>query len=161
MSSGSQRKKRGRDVKLPDLRDDSLGYTLRRAHVRAYDMLGEMYGPEILSPTRLTALSIIGALQDCSQSALGAELGINRASTVKLVDSFEKLGLVARRQIAGDRRTNRLVLTEAGRCELFEWNERMRLYEERISMRLTSGERAKLIELLGKVATLEVDEGAT
>ena len=40
-----------------DLQSDSLGYALRRAQIRAYDLFFEKLGELDLSPARLTALS--------------------------------------------------------------------------------------------------------
>jgi len=50
------------------------------------------------------------------QGALAEELDISGASLVRLLDQLERTGLVVRTADAGDRRTNRLSLTEKGRA---------------------------------------------
>ena len=50
-----------------------------------------------------------------SQSDLGRLLTVNRSNVTGLVDRLEKLGLVARVSDNGDRRVNRVALTEEGR----------------------------------------------
>ncbi len=50
-----------------------------------------------------------------SQSDLGRLLIVNRSNVTGLVDRLEKLGLVRRINDNGDRRVNRVALTETGR----------------------------------------------
>ena len=95
-----------------DLRQDSLGYAIKRAQVRTYEVLFATLGPDAISPARMTALSIIGAQPGINQSALAEQLRVTRPSMVKVIDSLEGLGLVERRAIPGDRRSYSLALTE-------------------------------------------------
>lgn len=138
-----------------DLLKDSLGYALKRAQVRAYDLLFATIGPEAISPARMTALSIIGTQAGASQSALAEQLGINRASVVKVIDTLESLRLVERRPVEGDRRSYSLVLTPLGRSELKALHKKVRSYEEAIARALTAQERLQLIDLLEKVAVTD------
>src|SRR5258706_10333003 len=85
-----------------DLLKDSLGYTLKRAQVRSYEMLFELLGPNVLSPGRMTALSIVGTEDGINQSSLAERLGITRPSVFKVIDALEALGLMERRSIPND-----------------------------------------------------------
>jgi DNA-binding MarR family transcriptional regulator len=92
---------------------DHLGYLLHRVDAVlmrkaavAFDSLG-------LTPARATAAVYIGLHEGCDQAALGRALGINRASTMKVVNELVALGVVARRD-GRDRRTNALHLTKRG-----------------------------------------------
>jgi DNA-binding MarR family transcriptional regulator len=92
---------------------DHLGYLLHRVDAvlmrkaaAAFDSLG-------LTPARATAAVYIGLHEGCDQAALGRALGINRASTMKVVNELVALGLVARRE-GRNRRTNALHLTKRG-----------------------------------------------
>jgi len=98
-----------------------LGYLLHRVDAvlmrkatAAFDSLG-------LTPARATATVYIGLHEGCDQAALGRALGINRASTMKVVNELVALGLVARRE-GRNRRTNALHLTKRGQsvCENIE-----------------------------------------
>ena len=111
-----------------DLRQDSLGYAIKRAQVRTYEVLFATLGPDAISPARMTALSIIGAQPGINQSALAEQLRVTRPSMVKVIDSLEGLGLVERRAIPGDRRSYSLALTEQGRRELRDMHEKTRQY---------------------------------
>ena len=90
-----------------------LGYLLHRVDAvlmrkaaAAFDSLG-------LTPARATAAVYIGLHEGCDQAALGRALGINRASTMKVVNELVALGVVARRE-GRNRRTNALHLTKHG-----------------------------------------------
>jgi DNA-binding MarR family transcriptional regulator len=135
-----------------DLLKDSLGYAIKSAQVRIYELLFQMLGPNAISPARLTALSIISTRSGINQSELAAELRITRASVVKVIDTLESLGFVQRQSIAGDRRSYALVVTEQGKNELLGMRQRLNAYEVAISTQLTTAERFQLMALLGKVA---------
>ena len=92
---------------------DHLGYLLHRVDAvlmrkaaAAFDSLG-------LTPARATAAVYIGLHEGCDQAALGRALGINRASTMKVVNELVALGVVARHE-GRNRRTNALHLTKRG-----------------------------------------------
>lgn len=135
-----------------DLRHDALGYALKQAQVRSYEILFDILGPDALSPARMTALSIIATHVGISQSALADLLRVNRASVVKVIDTLEALQLVERRQVAGDRRSHSLVATAAGKDELQRLRLKTERYEQAIAAGLTADERRQLMCLLGKVA---------
>lgn len=136
-----------------DFQRDSLGYALRRAQVRAYDLFFEMLGSLDLSPARLTALSLIATESDINQAALARRLGIAGPSVLKLVDALEASGLVARMDVAGDRRRYSLVVTASGRSKLETLRARLDAYEVRLAQQLSAAERKTLLALLERVGT--------
>lgn len=73
----------------------------------------EALQPLGLTPSRLLALAYIRETGGADQSSLARMMGINRASSMQLVDRFTELGYVERR--AGrDKRSHNVVLTTAG-----------------------------------------------
>lgn len=136
-----------------DFQRDSLGYALRRAQVRAYDLFFEMLGPMDLSPARLTALSLIATEPDINQATLARRLGIAGPSVLKLVDALEGAGLVARHDVEGDRRRYKLVVTASGRGKLEALRQALAQYEARLARQLNAAERSQLLALLERVAT--------
>jgi len=91
-----------------------LGYQLHRTDLMAMDLLAEALAEFGLTAARATGLVYVALHEGCDQTALGTALGINRASTVALVNALVGLGAIERR--AGrDRRSNALHLTETGR----------------------------------------------
>ena len=135
-----------------DLLQDSLGYELKLAQVRAYQMYFEALDPKSISPARLTALSIISTQPGISQALLADRLAIARPSVVKVVDMLESAGLIERQPVPEDRRSYALVLTPHGRTELRDIAKRLQAYETAIAARLSAGERKQLMSLLAKVA---------
>lgn len=138
------------DGPLLDLQD-SLGYAIKQAQVRAYAVFFRMLGPDTLTPARMTALSMIGTGKGINQSALAERLGITRASMVKVIDSLQDLGLILREEVPGDRRSYALVLTPKGRQELKRYARKVAEIEKAYSARLTPAERRQLMQLLQKV----------
>lgn len=157
------RRRRGAQAEPPpvaesfDLQQGSLGYALRRAQVRAYELYHAMVGGLELSPARMTALSIVGMEPDISQSMLAQRLGITGPSVLKVVDALEGAGLIARVGCATDRRRHALALTEAGRERLRALQRALPVFEQRLAQGLSEQERQQLLSLLERVATPDAD----
>ena len=139
----------GEDI---DLLKDSLAYEIKKAQVRSYEILFGLFGPDALSPGRMTALCIIGNQPGINQSALADALRVNRASVVKVIDALQSLGYVERQSIPDDRRSYALAVTPAGLEELKRLTELSRRYEEIVAAQLSASERKTLMSLLAKVA---------
>jgi DNA-binding MarR family transcriptional regulator len=68
-----------------------------------------------LSPSQFNVLNLLHFNPDgLSQTDLSRQLIMHRSNLTGLVDRLEKRGLVARREVAADRRAYRVVLTAAG-----------------------------------------------
>ncbi len=135
-----------------DFRIGSLGYALRRAQVRAYEMFHAWLGDSGLSPARLTALSIIASQPETNQASLARQLGISGPTALKLVDALEASGLVRRAAVASDRRRYALVLTATGRERMELASTQLDAYEQQLTENLSASERQQLIDLLERVA---------
>ena len=92
---------------------DHLGYLLRITDVRLMSRVTDALSHFGLTPARATALTYVALHEGCDQMSLGAALGINRASTMKVVNELVKLNAVERR-VGRDRRSNALHLTVSG-----------------------------------------------
>ncbi len=135
-----------------DFQQDALGYVLRRAQVRTYEVFFEMLGPLELSPARLTALSLVATETNISQATLARRLNVAGPSVLKLIDALEGAGLIERTQVPGDRRRYSLVPTGAGWAMLDTLRVKLAEYEARLSRRLSADERQQLMSLLERVA---------
>jgi DNA-binding MarR family transcriptional regulator len=67
-----------------------------------------------------------------SQLALAREAGLDRTVVTYLLDDLAAAGLVERQACPGDRRTRRVVATEAGQAMLRETEERLRQVEDHL-----------------------------
>ncbi|MGH7590335.1 MAG: MarR family winged helix-turn-helix transcriptional regulator [Gemmatimonadales bacterium] len=74
--------------------------------------------PAGLTLSEFRALASLGSAPDSSLTDLADYLGLKLPTTSKLVDVLVTRGEVTRREDAGDRRRNRLALTNAGRAKL-------------------------------------------
>jgi len=106
-----------------------------------------------LSPSQFNVLNLLHYNPaGLSQADLSRQLITHRSNLTGLVDRLEKRGLVARREVAADRRAYSVVLTVAGTRLLREILPRY--YEEatRVWDRLPARRAAELIADLRKVA---------
>jgi DNA-binding MarR family transcriptional regulator len=106
-----------------------------------------------LSPSQFNVLNLLHLNPDgLSQTDLSRQLIMHRSNLTGLVDRLEKRGLVARREVAADRRAYSVVLTVAGTRLLREVLPRY--YEEaaRVWDRLPARRAAELIADLQQVA---------
>ena len=94
-----------------------------------------------------------------SQGELGARLDLGRTTMVGIVDALEAKGLVERRRDPADRRAYQLVVTPAGKEALARFGPILRKSEGAVLGRLSTAERARLIELLQGLLTGFEDTG--
>ncbi len=152
-SSPTPRRTRAAPKTAPwDFQTDSLGYLLRRAQMRAYELFFASFDAAGLSPARLTALSMIAIEPDIDQATLARRLGISGPSVVKLIDALEGAGWIARVACADDRRRYALALVDAGRAKLDEVRAAWPHYEGELTRGLGAAERRQLLALLRTVA---------
>ena len=110
------------------------------------------FGRWDLSPSQFNVLNLLHFNPDgLSQTDLSRQLIMHRSNLTGLVDRLEKRGLVARREVAADRRAYSVVLTAAGTRLLREILPRY--YEEaaRVWDRLPARRATELIADLQQV----------
>jgi DNA-binding MarR family transcriptional regulator len=84
--------------------------TVRRID-HAYNTLLARHG---LSDGRFAALLAISVNPGCTMARLAEQIEIRAASATGLIDGLERLGLISRTQVSGDRRAQALSTTAAG-----------------------------------------------
>jgi len=125
-----------------------IGYRLRRAQQELFrDFAASI--PD-LSPGRAGLLLLIEANPGVTQSRLAQAMALDRSTMVGVLDALEGRGWLERRK-GSDRRTNGLWLTRAGRTLLARIKRRIAAHEARVTARLSSSERARLLTLLAKL----------
>jgi len=126
-----------------------IGYRLRLAQQAVFhDFAASVPG---LSPGRVGMLLLIEANPGVTQSRLAHAVSRDRSTMVGVLDQLEAKGLIERRRGA-DRRTNGVWLTRAGRAALARAKRAIAIHERRVAARLSSVERAQLLELLARIA---------
>lgn len=125
-----------------------IGYRLRRAQQELFrDFAASI--PDI-SPGRAGLLMLIEANPGVTQSRLAQAMALDRSTMVGVLDALESRGWLERRK-GRDRRTNGLWLTRGGRLLLARIKRRIADHEARVTARLSSAERERLLVLLGKL----------
>ena len=135
------------------LLDGLASYKLRRAHNRMMADLAPTLAPLGLRPVLFAMLAVIRANPGIIQMGLGAELGIQRANLVPLINELTGAGLIERNTSPRDRRALVLNLTAKGEALLDEAAALIADHEERMLAKLSTAERSRLLELLQKLAT--------
>ncbi len=106
-----------------------------------------------LSPSQFNVLNLLHLNPDgLSQTDLSRQLIMHRSNLTGLVDRLEKRGLVARREVAADRRAYSVVLTTAGTRLLREILPRYYAEAARVWDRLPARRAAEMIADLQQVA---------
>lgn len=134
-----------------------VGYNVKRAYIAIQtDFLAvlEEFG---LRATTFSALTLIVAEPDMTQSQLAAALSIERSGVVLIVDELEGRDLITRNKVPRDRRTYALRATLAGVQLQAKAVAKVAAHEDRMLGALGPAERAELLRML---ALIEGAEGA-
>ena len=134
---------------------DSLGFLITRAHLRMHRTFSEALAPLRIVPPQFGLLSTVAALGPVPQAEVSRRLGVSGASVVQLVDDLEERGLVDRRRLEWDRRTQVLHLRPEAADVLAEARRRG---EESLAQRLGTldvDQIKRLVVLLQRFVTGE------
>ncbi len=135
--------------------DGVIGYQLRRAQLAVFDDFIRAFAEHHIRPSHYGALTAIERNPGSSQTAIAQSLGIKRSNFVKMVDEFERRGLVARRAVAADRRANALHLTQTGESVVARLQAIHAAHERRIGAVVGSRREQKLfLEQLARLSAL-------
>jgi DNA-binding MarR family transcriptional regulator len=94
---------------------------------------------------------VIDANPGLKQAELARAVRLDRSTVVSTIDKLERRKLVQRKRVKDDRRTNALVLTEAGRELLHRLIPKVDAHEKHLTEQLTGQELDTLFRLLAKV----------
>lgn len=124
------------------------GFLVRRLHQISVAIFADEMADLELTPVQFGALSIVGVNPGIDQSALGEELGTDRANTADVVTRLVKNGFLLRTVSPKDRRVRRIYLTDPGREVVVEANCRLKQIQARLLAPLKPGDRAIFVDLM-------------
>lgn len=134
--------------------DGLLGYRLRRAQGAMHrDYVAAVAGLD-LTQKQTATLWLIGANPGVAQVSVAAELGMDRATMMALVDRLEARGLVVRKRSAIDRRRQELYLTLRGEKTMRKVKARVLEHEARFKRLFEPAELQELLSALEKFRAL-------
>lgn len=114
MSNGNKNRKQA----VPEGLSESVGFLLNRNAAIIRERVSLILLPLGLSPRDLGLLRILQTDGPLTQNELGQKHGIDRTTTVQLIDALEKKELVIRCENPSDRRSNLIYLTPRGKKTL-------------------------------------------
>ncbi len=147
-SSGSAKKDDGVDY---DILPSLLGYHLRRAQIAVFNDFVKTVAAMQITPGQFGVIVLIGSNPGLTQSALARAVGIERSTMVAVIDALESRGLVARRPSPSDRRSNALVLSDAGKDLVDRLKPIVQTHDARVVGALSEAEKEQLIDLLSRI----------
>lgn len=127
-----------------------FGYCLKKVMFKFRAMQDEALKEWGIQSHHLGILKVVES-EPVSQNTLGEELGIDKASMVKVLDQLEKLGYVERNSHPTDRRIKIVGLTRKGETLLKDCNVRKAEIEKRFFKDLTESEVRQLHSTLTKL----------
>lgn len=135
--------------------DDLLGFHVRFAHLAMFRDWAATLKECDLTQKQLAVLSLIRTNAGCSQIALGASLGTDRATMMAIIDRLEERDLVVRVRSKIDRRRQELYLTPGGETLLDGAFGLIEQHEARFCALFKPGELETLVDLLQRIYARE------
>jgi len=130
---------------------NSVNFRLRMAQILAYKAF-EAITPDHDGAARyLGLLSIICQNPGQSQIKLAEAVGLQRSSLVPILDKMEKSGIVERRAVDGDRRSNAVWATEQGEAIVADLSAQANVVEDATLQGFSPEEVAQLRDMLDRV----------
>lgn len=133
-----------------------VGYASSRAAVQLKKSFAAHMAPLGLKAVEFSVLVLVAANPLLNQKQLGSALDLSAPNLAVILDRLAERGLVARVRGTVDRREHRLELTPTGQALAARAESVARTMERDALLGLSDAERALLIELLLKVATVHV-----
>lgn len=138
--------------------DDVIGYQIVQAQITTRGMyfrnVGEVLG---LRPVEYSLLMLLHANHTVTPKQLAQTLELSAPNLTILLDKLEERGLLERVRSATDRRSQHVLLTDAGRDLANQALACTPPMEAELTECLSPAERAMLLELLRKVARFRRD----
>jgi len=113
--------------------------------------VGEVLAKAGLHRSQYALLAALEEFGEQSQTALSERSGLDRSDVVRWVDDLVGQRLVERTQDPGDRRRNVVSITDRGRERLKHLDAQLKRAQTELLAALTVAERARLVEMLGRV----------
>ena len=131
--------------------DAILGFHIRLAHGAVQRHFAEHFADLDLTQKQVSVLWLAHDHPGIAQTDLSRRLQMDRATTMAIVHSLERRGLLARGPAETDRRRIALSLTPEGRTLLDTARKAIETHEAWLKGRFTRTEAAQLVGLLRRI----------
>jgi MarR family transcriptional regulator, lower aerobic nicotinate degradation pathway regulator len=130
------------------------GFLIRRLHqISVAIFLEEMASLEI-TPVQYGALMIVAVNPGIDQSALAAELGVDRANAGDVLARLSKSGYLTREPSPTDRRFIQLGITKEGDLLLRKAADRGKKVQDRLLMPLAPKDRKAFVAMMNQIISV-------
>lgn len=137
----------------PDALRESIPFLITRIHLRMHAEATTALRDLDIEPRHIGSLMVLTTQGAVAQAELARHLGVSGASVVEIADHLERRGLVERRRLESDRRTQALHLLPGAAEVVAEGKRRGLAMSDRTLSPLTAAQRKRLIVLLGRFVT--------
>jgi DNA-binding MarR family transcriptional regulator len=141
------------DPTAPALLLESIGFLITRVHFRMHRDFSAALAPLRLEPRHFGVLTALRETGPVAQASLARALGVSGASVVQMVDDLERRGVVERRRLATDRRTQVLHLLPEADDVLARASKVAAEMHGTVLRPLTKRQTDRLVALLAKLIT--------
>jgi DNA-binding MarR family transcriptional regulator len=124
------------------------GFLVRRLHQIGVAIFTDEMAELEITPVQFGAMSIAGMKPGIDQSALGEELGTDRANTTDVINRLVNNGYALRAVAPKDRRMRSIYLTDRGRHVVIEANCRLKKVRTRFLSPLKAADREIFLDLM-------------
>ncbi len=131
--------------------DAILGFHIRLAHGAVQRHFADHFADLGLTQKQVSVLWLADDHPGIAQTDLSRRLQMDRATTMAIVHSLERRGLLARGPADSDRRRIALALTPEGRTLLATARKAIEAHETWLKGRFSKAETAQLIDLLRRI----------
>lgn len=131
--------------------DDILGFHLRLAHGAVYRHFNETFGSIGLTQKQTAVLWLVGDQPGTSQADVARLLHIDRATMMAIANGLAGRGLLERRASLGDRRRQKLYLTDPGQTALTAARKAIAEHEAWLKGHFEADEVVRLMDLLRRI----------
>lgn len=132
-----------------------MGYCLYKTSQKLRFRINEILKDFNLVAPHLGILTIIDASEPMSQMALGDEIGVDKATMVKLLDGLEENGFIERVSDTKDRRVKFIKITKQGKKFTEKMNIKRVEVEKKFLSVLTAEEEKMLRRIMPKLLEIQ------
>jgi DNA-binding MarR family transcriptional regulator len=137
----------------PEPLRDSIPFLITRIHAGMHTTFLELLEPLGIEPRHFGTLIGLQASGPVSQAELARILGVSDPLIVQIVDHLEERGLLERRRLAADRRTQMLHLTQQAGPTVDEARRLARHKGDELMASMSRADRERLMDLLRRIVT--------
>lgn len=131
---------------------NSIGFRIARTANRINQSITALLLEEGIAPEQRILLEILHSCEKVNQTTLASMLNKSPTTVSRTIDSLEKKGLIAKKEVLGDKRANLIEVTIEGNAVLERTEAIVTAFRQKLSDVFTPEEKQTLFTLLEKIS---------